>query len=170
MASAATTLWVTLFLLAFGCAHHEERAVLARAASTEPGIAPLPATFVGDLPCADCSGQRLTVTLRPGGIFLLRQTYVGVVAGKDEHRYELGRWMVSEDRSRLILQSGPEAPRQFAIKDIGRITMLGNDGQEIRSRLNYDLSGQTESIPSMTRFTSAACSVIWRMPLRLLSA
>ena len=139
VASAATTLWVTLVLFAFGCAHHEERTVLARTASTEPGIAPLPATFVGDLPCADCSGQRLTVTLRPGGIFLLRQTYVGVAAGKDEHIYELGRWVISGDRTGLILQSGVEAPRQFAIKDSDRLRLLGNDGQEIRSRLNYDL-------------------------------
>ncbi len=139
VAAAATTLWVTLLLLAFGCAHREERSLLARTASTEPVIAPLPATFVGDLPCADCSGQRLTVTLRPGGFFLLRQTYVGVAAGKDEHVYELGRWVISEDRTRLILQSGAEAPRQFTIKDTDRLRLLGNDGQEIRSRLNYDL-------------------------------
>jgi len=136
---ASTTLWVILLLLAVGCMHHEDRALLARTTSTEPGIAPLPATFVGDLPCADCSGQRLTLTLRPGGIFLLRQTYVGVAAGKDEQVYELGRWVVPEDRTRLILQSGAEAPRQFAIKDAGRLSLLGNDGQEIRSRLNYDL-------------------------------
>ncbi len=122
VAFASTTLWVILLLLAVGCAHHEERALLARTASAEQGIAPLPATFVGDMPCADCSGQRLTLTLRPGGIFLLRQTYVGVAAGKDEQVYELGRWAFSEDRTGLILQSGAEAPRQFAIKDTGRIT------------------------------------------------
>ncbi|TKS61636.1 MAG: hypothetical protein EWM72_00384 [Nitrospira sp.] len=104
------------------------------------GIAPLPATFAGDLPCADCSGQRLTLTLRAGGIFHSRQTHVGVAAGKDEHWYELGRWVVSEDRFRLILQNGAEAHRRFLIKDIGRLSMLGNDGQEIRSRLNYDLT------------------------------
>jgi copper homeostasis protein (lipoprotein) len=139
VAFASMTLWATLLLLAVGCMHHEAPALPSEAASAGQGIAPLPATFVGDLPCADCSGQRLTVTLRPGGIFLLRQTYIGVAAGKDEHVYELGRWVVSEDRTRLILQSGPETPRQFAIKDTGRLRLLGNDGQEIRSRLNYDL-------------------------------
>ena len=56
VASASTMLWLTLFLLAVGCAHHEDRALLARTASTEQGIAPLPAAFAGDLPCADCSG------------------------------------------------------------------------------------------------------------------
>lgn len=137
---ASTVLWVTILLCAAGCVHHEERARPSEAASADSGIAPLPATFAGDLPCADCSGQRLTLTLRPRGIFLLRQTYVGVAAGKDEHLYELGRWVVSEDRTRLILQSGPEGPRQFAIKDANRLSLLGTDGQEIRSQLNYDLT------------------------------
>jgi len=140
VAFTSTTLWATLLLLAVGCMHHEAPALLSGAASAERGIAPLPATFVGDLPCADCSGQRLTLTLRPGGIFLLRQTYVGVAAGKDEQVYELGRWVVSEDRTRLILQSGAEAPRQFVIGDVARLSLLGIDGQEIRSQLNYDLT------------------------------
>lgn len=138
--SASTVLWITMLLCVTGCMHHEAPALLPSAASADSGIAPLPATFAGDLPCADCSGQRLTLTLRPRGIFLLRQTYVGVAPGKDEHLYGLGRWVVSEDRTRLILQSGPEAPRQFAIKDAGRLSLLGIDGQEIRSQLNYDLT------------------------------
>ncbi|HSA61622.1 MAG TPA: META domain-containing protein, partial [Nitrospiraceae bacterium] len=99
-----------------------------------------PVTFTGDIPCADCSGQRLTVTLRPGGIVLLRQTYGGVAAGKDEHRHELGRWAVSEDGTRLILQSSAEGPRQFTIINAGRLRMLTTEGQEIRSHLNYDLT------------------------------
>jgi copper homeostasis protein (lipoprotein) len=138
--SASMVLWVTIVLCAVGCVHHEEAALLPSAASAESGMVPLPATFGGDLPCADCSGQRLTLTLRPGGIFLLRQTYVGVAAGKDEHFYELGRWVISQDRTRLILQSGPEVPRQFAIKDANRLSLLGTDGQVIRSQLNYDLT------------------------------
>ena len=52
-------MWLTLLLLAVGCVHHEDRALLARTASIEQGIAPLPAAFAGDLPCADCSvGQK----------------------------------------------------------------------------------------------------------------
>lgn len=140
VAFASTTLWAALLLLAVGCVHHGAPAPRPSAASAETGMVPLPATFAGDLPCADCSGQRLTLTLRPGGTFLLRQTYVGVAAGKDEQIYELGRWVNSENRSRLILQSGPESPRQFAIKDADRLSLLGIDGQEIRSQLNYDLT------------------------------
>lgn len=128
-----------VILLSIGCAHHEVRTAVSGAASAGPGIAPLPATFTGMIPCGDCSGQRLTLNLRPDGIFLLRHTYVGVTAGKDEHFYDLGRWVVSQDGARLILQGGTEAPRQFAIKDRGTLRMLTNEGQEIRSRLSYDL-------------------------------
>jgi heat shock protein HslJ len=79
------------------------------------------------------------VSLRPDGIFLLRQVYVGVAAGKDKKFINLGRWTISQDGARLILQSGTEAPRQFAIRDSIRIRMLTNEGQEIQSQLNYDL-------------------------------
>lgn len=98
-----------------------------------------PLTFTGNIPCADCPGQRLTVSLRPDGIFLLRQTYVGVADGKDKYVYDLGRWTVSQDGARLILQGGAEAPRQFAIIGDGMLRMLTNEGREIRSQLNYDL-------------------------------
>lgn len=138
--SASTLLAVTMLLCVVGCAHHEAPALPSSADSAESGLGPLPATFAGDLPCADCSGQQLTLTLRPGGIFLLRQAYVGVDAGKNENLYDLGRWVVSENLTRLILQSGPDALRQFAIKGANRLSLLSTDGQEIRSRLNYDLT------------------------------
>ena len=37
VAFASKTLWATLFLLSVGCMHHEDRSLLARTASTEPG-------------------------------------------------------------------------------------------------------------------------------------
>jgi copper homeostasis protein (lipoprotein) len=99
-----------------------------------------PVTFIGDLPCADCPGRRVVVSLRSDGIFLLRQTYVGVAAGKDGHVNDLGRWVVSQDSARLILQCGTEASWQFAIKDSRTLRMLTQEGNEIQSRLNYDLA------------------------------
>ena len=99
-----------------------------------------PVTFIGDIPCADCSGQRVVVSLRPDGIFLSRQTYIGVAGAKDEHVYDLGRWVVSQDGARLLLQSGTEAPRQFAITGSSGLRMLTNEGNEIQSRLNFDLA------------------------------
>ncbi len=133
------TLWMPVVMLSIGCAHHEDRTAVSGVASAGSGIALLPATFAGMIPCADCSGQRLTLNLRPDGIFLLRRTYVGVAAGKDEHFYELGRWVASQDGMRIVLQVGTEVPNQFAIIDRGTLRMLTNEGQEIRSRLNYDL-------------------------------
>jgi heat shock protein HslJ len=115
-------------------------APLPSADAIRPSIPAPPVTYTGDIPCADCAVQRLTVTLRPDGIVLLRQTYKGVAAGADEHRYELGRWAVSGDGPTLLLQTGSGEPRRFVLTGADRIRMLARDGQEIRSQHNYDLT------------------------------
>ncbi len=105
----------------------------------------LPATYTGEIPCADCSGQRLVLTLFPDDTFRLRQTYVGVAGGKDEDRYDLGRWArAQDDGDRLRLKGGIEAPRLFRFVDKDRLRRLDNEGQDIRSKLNYDLVQQAD--------------------------
>ena len=42
----------------------------------------LPATFVGELPCADCPGIRHQLDLWPDGAFFLRRTYLGREPGQ----------------------------------------------------------------------------------------
>ena len=67
----------------------------------------LPATFAGELPCADCSGQRLVLTLFEDHTFRLRRTYLGVKEGGDKDFYNLGRWArARDDGLRLVLRSG----------------------------------------------------------------
>jgi len=102
-----------------------------------------PATFAGEIPCADCSGIRLALTLRSDGVFLLRQTYLGAASGKDASFVDLGRWGTSDDGRKIVLRGGTEAPRQFAIVSVGdaaKLRMLNNLGGEIRSGLNYELA------------------------------
>jgi len=94
-----------------------------------------PATFTGDLPCADCVGIRFTLTLRPDGIFLSRTRY----RGNRQPFYGLGRWSLQNDDARLVLRGGKEAPQQFAVKDADTIRQLDTEGHEIVSKLNYDL-------------------------------
>ena len=98
-----------------------------------------PVTFAGDIPCADCPAQRMVVSLRADGMFMLRRTYIGVEAGKDKQVHDLGRWVLSQDGARLILQGCTETPLQFVIKSSSVLRMLSNEGNEIQSRLNYEL-------------------------------
>lgn len=94
-----------------------------------------PATYLGEIPCADCPGIQLTVTLFPDNTYRLRQYYLE----RPGTFYELGRW--SRDNGRLTLASG-QTPRLFRVLDDGRIRMLDAQGNDIASQLNYDLARQ----------------------------
>jgi uncharacterized lipoprotein NlpE involved in copper resistance len=95
----------------------------------------LPASFCGDLPCADCPGIRYQLNLFPDRVFFMRMTYLG----RDESFDDLGTWIVSPDEKTLLLQGGREAPDCFAIKDEATLRKLDLAGHEIASALNYDL-------------------------------
>lgn len=67
--------------LASGCAQLDGTAKPAAPAGRD-AIGRETVTYQGEIPCADCPGQRLTVTLFPDFTFRLRQTYFGVIGGK----------------------------------------------------------------------------------------
>jgi copper homeostasis protein (lipoprotein) len=96
----------------------------------------LPASFRGDLPCADCPGIRYTLDLFPGGSVFTRMIYlernVKPVDG-------VGRWVLSSDGSKLTLTNGKGSTGSFAVKSGGILRQLDMQGNEIQSKLNYDL-------------------------------
>jgi copper homeostasis protein (lipoprotein) len=103
--------------------------------ATDKALGLLPATFSGDLPCADCPGIRYQLDLFPDRMFFLRMTYLD----KDESFDDIGIWAVSPDDKTLTLQGGREVPERFAIKDEATLRKLDLEGREIESTLNYDL-------------------------------
>jgi copper homeostasis protein (lipoprotein) len=123
--------------------------LLRRAGSSGPatgGAGPLgslPATFAGDLPCADCQGIRHQLELFPDQAFFLRMTYLG--KGDDASFDDIGGWAVRSDRRTVVLHGGREAPLKFAIKDANTVRKLDLEGREIASSLNYDLK-RTEGL------------------------
>jgi len=106
----------------------------------------LPASFIGELPCADCLGIRYHVNLFPDRVFFLRTTYIG--RGDNANFDDIGSWVLSRDRNTLILKGGREAPEMFAIKDRDTLRKLDVEGREIESLLNYDLH-RTKNIESI---------------------
>jgi copper homeostasis protein (lipoprotein) len=126
-----------LFALLGACAHEGVPGTDADVIGREA------VTYQGNIPCADCPGQRLTLVLFPDSTFRLRHTYLGARSGQDETVHDLGRWAhAQDDRKRLRLVGGTEALQQFAISGTGTLRMLDNEGREIRSPLNYDLKRQ----------------------------
>ena len=128
---------------------NEVALLLRRAGSSGPatgGAGPLgslPATFAGDLPCADCQGIRHQLELFPDHAFFLRMTYLG--KGDDASFDDIGGWAVRSDRRTVVLHGGREAPLKFAIKDANTLRKLDLEGREIASSLNYDLK-RTEGL------------------------
>jgi copper homeostasis protein (lipoprotein) len=100
-------------------------------------LAALPASFVGELPCADCPGIRYHVNLFPDRVFFLQTTHIG--RGDDAVYDDIGSWVVSSDRTTLLLKGGREAPAMFKIRDETTLRMLNVEGRDIESPLNYDL-------------------------------
>lgn len=104
----------------------------------------LPATFRGDLPCADCQGVRHHLDLWPDQVFHLRREWLG----KDQVRGEVGRWRVDPARRALLLEGGGEMPLQFEIKGPTRLRQLDLAGKPIVSELPYDLASDGSLKPA----------------------
>jgi len=98
-----------------------------------------PRTYGGVLPCADCEGSRITLDLHPDQSFVLREEYLG----KNRAAVDLGKWSVADD-GKLTLRSGSEAPWLFRTIGTGTLRRLDKNGQEIESKLNYDLMREPE--------------------------
>jgi copper homeostasis protein (lipoprotein) len=94
----------------------------------------VPGTWVGMIPCADCEGIRMTLDLFSDHGFILRQEYLG----KNRASVDLGRWSLTED-GKLTLRGGSEVPWLFGAADEGTLRKLDARGQEIETKLNYDL-------------------------------
>jgi heat shock protein HslJ/uncharacterized membrane protein len=96
-----------------------------------------PASFQGEIPCADCAGIRMNLSVGSDGTYQLLQIYLGTPDG-DRSFVERGHWSVLEEKT-LVLEGGSDGPRRFAIVESGAIRMLDREGREIDSRLNYEL-------------------------------
>ena len=108
-----------------------------------PTILDLPATFRGDLPCADCDAIRYTINLWPDDVFHLRRVWDGTDLTEDM----IGQWTDDPARGIITLTSG-EDRIEFEVVATDRIRLLARDGTAIVSDLNYDLvpDGELEPI------------------------
>ena len=97
----------------------------------------LPASFEGELPCADCPGIHYRLDLFEDRVFFLRTTYLerGTGAISDS----IGSWKLAGDGNHLTLFGNSETPTSFRVVDANTLRKLDLEGREIKSSLNYDL-------------------------------
>ncbi len=122
--------------------HGREVAIMVQRVAGEPAaaselFAPLPATYTGVLPCADCPGIRYHLDLQADHVFHLRLTYLERPEAGDLD--DIGSWALSSDGRTLILKGGHEGQEMFAIKDAQTLRKLDLEGNQIESTLPYDL-------------------------------
>jgi copper homeostasis protein (lipoprotein) len=115
----------------------------AGGAATSVALPGGPVTFRGTIPCADCPGIELTVTLLPDGTFRLRQRYLDRDPGTTW--LDLGRW--TEEGGRLDLRGSGERPAHFRRFAWDSIRILDGEGREIPSGLPYGLPRAAEVDP-----------------------
>jgi len=143
MKMAESLLTVPIMLLLTGaalCWASASAADAVKGTMNDEASSPLggfPATFEGELPCADCPGIYYHLDLFEDGVFFLRTTYLGRGAGAITDT--VGSWTLAGGETRLALLGDTEAPMLFRVVDPETLRKLDAEGQEIESSLNYDL-------------------------------
>jgi len=96
---------------------------------------PLPASFAGRIPCADCPGILYRLNLFPDQTFFSRMTY----EERDVVHDDIGRWSLRGDSAILELSGEGERPTLLRIVDRDALRLLDATGREIASGLDYTL-------------------------------
>ena len=104
-------------------------------------LGPLPASFAGELPCADCPGVKWHLDLLVDGTYLLRMAYHDrrPEAGWDE----IGRWTVSGQPAVLRLSGTGDDTQAFEVRGPNRLRKL-------------DIEGAPDRLPAQLRTDAAA--------------
>ncbi|MEE4185429.1 MAG: META domain-containing protein [Gammaproteobacteria bacterium] len=135
-------LWrlVPLVWVLLGCATQPGNTAVqtAGSVSAEPPSLQLPASFTGDLPCADCTALRYQLNLFADQTYFLRQTYLGKPSPNQFD--DIGSWTWSSDGEVLLLRGGREAPLLWRQPAADSLELLDLDGNVIASELNYALT------------------------------
>ena len=139
-------------------------------------LGPLPASFAGVLPCADCPGIRYQLDLYPDQAFVLRTTYLE--REPDNVLDDIGGFLLGSEPRTLVLMGGRAAPMQFRIEDPARLRLLDLNGRQMVSDLNYDLTRTPTFTPvepqlvlrGMYQYLADAgrleeCLTRWRLPV-----
>jgi hypothetical protein len=102
---------------------------------------PTPATYTGELPCADCPGIDYQLNLLDDHAYAMRMIY----RDRDTHFDERGHWRLSDDGTTLTLQPDKGQGRKWAVKNNGRgLRMLNRSGEPPPSGLDYKLTRDGE--------------------------
>lgn len=116
-----------------------------RAAASQRAPLALPATFAGELPCADCTGQRIALTLFGDRTYRLRRTYLGATDTADKDFYDLGRWAWDDTDKPVRIQLNGGGPGQRYRLLSPEHLQVSNDGTSAAASPAYTLTRQPQT-------------------------
>ncbi len=119
--------------------------LLATNSSDDKSPWKLPVTFSGTLPCADCPGIEVTLTLRADGSYFEHFKYMD----RNSQFAESGRWSVEKEGTRLVLRGEKDAVEQWAVVGADELRKLDAEGKEIDSKQNFTLKRVASGAPKL---------------------
>ncbi len=116
----------------------------------------LPARFTGVLPCADCPGIDYLLDLNSNHTYTLRMTY----EERNAHLDESGTWGLDDAGKTITLHSHNGGAQKYAMRDGNTLRQLDIHGNEIESKLNFDLKREQAPVSSAD---NAPEKTAWRL-------
>jgi copper homeostasis protein (lipoprotein) len=108
-------------------------------------LASFPASYEGELPCADCQGVFHHLDLFEDRVFFLRTTKIGHAVGAVSDA--IGSWEVAADSGHLTLFGGWDSPMFFRVVDATTLRKLDAEGHDHEPMPDYDLTLKPEAVP-----------------------
>lgn len=130
----------SLFAL-YGCNNQAAISTLKLAQTAE--LKPMPQSYKGLLPCADCEGIETTLFLEKDGTWVMNQRYQDAKMPSVFASY--GSWARTADK--LVLTGSDGEKRYFRPKADG-LEMLDREGNVIVSQFNYTLKPTDDALPA----------------------
>ena len=136
---------ISLFTL-MGCNNRAEVDTLSPAQAAE--LKPMPQSWRGVLPCADCEGIETSLFLEKDGTWVMNERYLG--AREEPSSFaSYGTWARTADK--LVLTDSKGEKSYYRAKG-DALEMLDREGNPIESQFNYTLEPAKSSMP-MTPMT-----------------
>jgi copper homeostasis protein (lipoprotein) len=121
-----------VFSVGLMCAHAAAQGG-GEGATARQFLAEMPSTYTGTMPCADCPGIRYQLNLNPDHTFASRMIYEERNTSFDDS----GSWEMNG--AVLALKGKQGGVQKYAVRDANTLRQLDANGNEIGSKLNYDL-------------------------------
>ncbi|MGV3541113.1 MAG: copper resistance protein NlpE N-terminal domain-containing protein, partial [Rufibacter sp.] len=135
-----------LFVISlYACQRHEAKKTDQKASDTtalQENVTEgaLSGTFTGTIPCEDCEGIYMALTLNPDQTYHLTEEYI---RDRPYPVESLGNWTLREDDDQdriMLLEKEAEEVRYIEVLNLDNLRVVMGDEEKIENQLDYKLT------------------------------